>query len=65
MQVGMGETALGTQESGVQGMFESWVFISIFNCEDRKGSGKKIRKQKLFSYLGPGWSGGRGLFLGQ
>lgn len=45
------------------------MFISVFNSGVGWGGGRrgqeKIRKQKLFSYLGPGRSGGRGLFLGQ
>lgn len=40
------------------------MFISVFNF-GVEGGQEKIRKQKLFSYLGPGRSGGRGLFLGQ
>lgn len=39
------------------------MFISVFHF-GVEGGQEKIRKQKLFSYLGPGRSGGEGAFPG-
>lgn len=52
MQVEMGEDRSGDPVYA-KCMLKSSMFISVFDCKNRKGSGKKIRKQK-FSYLGPG-----------
>lgn len=60
----MGEAALGTHESRVQDMLVSWVFISIFNCEDRKGSGKKNQEAEVVFLSRPWLIWGEGALPG-